>query len=443
MMRVILVVGLAATAMNGAAMAATPAAGAMIDYPVKAHDTLEGLARRYMLALRDAALVARLNGVRHPRRLTIGQVLHIPADRLKVERLDLKVTAFAGLVAAGDEARPAAVTRGSVIREGDVIVTGPNAFVTLAYGDGSVMTLPSLTRARVEALRRILITDAVDRRILIERGRGEYQVAPLRKPNDRFEVRTPMAVAAIRGTEFRVAYDDEGRRSALGVLEGRIAEHGGDAADTALVTTGTGAVRSADAPGRLVIPLPPAPEVVQPGRIQDEPDVVFDVAAPKPDYAYRVQLSRDAGFTDLFAEAEADHGRAAFKNVANGTYFVRVTAVEGHGVEGIPAVYAFDRSLTALAGEVSQPPPSAKHKRYAFKWRASGDGRLRFQFILARDPDLHDRVVDQVGLTGDEVDLIDLEPGVYYWRVVMTQFNHGKVNTRALKVNTLRIASAH
>lgn len=424
-----------------AAIAPSAAADATVDYQVKPRDTLEGIARRYLLSRSDIALLRRINGVRNPRRLPVGMVLRAPLARLRRESMELTVVAFAGKVAAGGSSTFAPVRSGTHVREGEIIETGPNSFVTLAYGDGSLMTLPSLTRARIEDLHRLLLNDSIERRVLIERGRGEYQVTPLRAPRDRFEVRTPMAVAAVRGTEFRVNFDPGRETSALEVLEGRVGERAAASEDTAVVTGGAAAVRAPGIEGRLLVPLPAAPDLERPGRVQDEADVAFAIASPKGGYDYRVQLSRDAGFTDLFAETMADHGQASFAGVANGTFFVRVTAIEGHGVEGLPTTYAFERSFTSLTGDVKGPAAKSRHRLYAFKWRAEGEGSLTFQFILARDPDLHDRLADEVGLTANEVDLVDLRPGIYYWRVVMNQMIGGKLHLRALKVNTLRIAS--
>ena len=158
-----------------------------------------------------------------------------------------------------------------------------------------------------------------------------------------------------------------------------------------------------------------------------------------------MQLADDAGFTELFAETIATQGAAEFSNVPNGTFFVRVTAVDSDGVEeALPGTYGFERRFTSLSAGVAA---SLRHARGHAAMSSSGGPKAKAkltstsQFILAKDPALQQKVVDEVGLTRTELSLVDLPPGTYYWRVTMIQSLGEKVNRRELKVNELRIAS--
>ncbi len=418
-----------------------PAAADMVAYRIQAHDTLESIVRRYLTSRSDIATLELINHISNPRHLRIGATLLAPRSRLRTEVATLRVDSFSGQVSAGPAAAPSQVKVGGLVREGDVIATGPNSFVTLAFEDGTLMSLPSLTRASIEAVHRVLLNDSIERLILIERGRATYEVTPLRAPRDRFEVRTPMAVAAVRGTEFRVDYDPEATRSIIEVLEGEVAERDDGDADYAEVETGVAAEYRASQPRRSLVSLPAAPDLQRPGRVQDAANVEFAVDAPKPGNLYRVQLADDAGFTELFAETIATQGAAEFSNVPNGTFFVRATAVNSDGVEGVPRTYSFERRFTSLSAGVAASPARAGPRSYVFKWPAGGEGKLTYQFILAKDRALQRRVVDEAGLTRTELSLVDLPPGTYYWRVTMTQSLREKLNRRELKVNELRIAS--
>jgi hypothetical protein len=334
-----LVLSLAARA---AASPPGPGPPDMVAYRIQAHDTLESIVRRYLMSRDDIALLERINHISDPRRLRIGANLLAPRSRLRTEIVSLRVDSFSGSVIAGSAAAPAPVKVGGLVQEGEVVATGPNSFVTLDFADGTLMSLPSLTRAKVEALHRVLLNDSMERRISIERGRGSYHVTPLRAPRDRFEVRTPMAVAAVRGTAFRVSYDGEAARSVLEVLEGRVVEEGDTRAHDEDVTSGSAEVRRAGQ-SDVLESLPAAPELQRPDRVQDGASVEFAVDSPQQGYLYRVQLAKDAGFTNLFAETIVTQAAAEFSNVASGVFFVRVTAVNGDGVEGLPRIYGFER----------------------------------------------------------------------------------------------------
>jgi hypothetical protein len=326
-----------------------PAPPDMVAYRIQAQDTLESIVRRYLMSGDDVALLERINHISNPHRLRIGAILLAPRSRLGTEAIPLRVDSFSGSVIAGSAGAQAPVKVGDLVRAGDVIATGPNSFVTLVFADGTLMTLPSLTRAKVELLHRVLLNDVIERRISIELGRGSYRVTPLRVPRDRFEVRTPMAVAAVRGTEFRVSYEEQAARSVLEVLEGRVVEEGDARVHDEEIPSGDADVRRAGQ-SETIEPLPGAPNLQRPGRVQDGANVEFTVDSPRQGYLYRVQLAKDAGFTNLFAETIVTQAAAQFSNVANGAFFVRVTAVNGDGVEGLPRMYRFERLYTSPSG---------------------------------------------------------------------------------------------
>jgi len=104
--------------------------------------------------------------------------------------------------------------------------------------------------------------------------------------------------------------------------------------------------------------------------------------------------------------------------------------------------YSFDRQRSGLDASVAPPPPRGP-KQFAFKWSSSGEGSFVYRFVLARDAALADAIVDQAGLTANNVTLTDLSPGTYFWQVSFVQSVGGKSFRRALKVNELRIAAPH
>lgn len=93
---------------------------------------------------------------------------------------------------------------GSRITPGDSIRTGASSAVTLAFFDGSATTLDAETEVTVSQLfsRR----DGHDKIIILHQwvGRTRNRVQRLLDPASRFEIETPTAVTAVRGTEFTV-----------------------------------------------------------------------------------------------------------------------------------------------------------------------------------------------------------------------------------------------
>ncbi len=420
--------------------AAAPAAIATAEQPpavrytVQAGDTLIGIADRALVTQADWRVVARANRVADPRRLPIGKQLLIPAQLLKREPLTASIAAFSGQVtlAPGGAARV-----GGSVAAGTVLATGPNSFVTLALADGSRVTLPSQSRIRVAALDRIVLDGRLERRFELLSGRSDFGVTPRERDADRFLVKTPVAVAAVRGTEFRVSHD--GAASTISTVEGSVAGRAAAAGVDTAVSAGSGSVLTATS--ARVTALLPAPKLVDPGKVQDDPAVVFTLA-PGAAGRRRVQLARDAGFIDVFAEAETSGDSARFDGIGNGTLYARATAIDGDGVEGLPATYEFERFVSGLQTEAGAL--AGKPRRTRFRWQPSGEGERRYDFVLARDAALADRSIDAPQLAGTEMIVSGLAPGTWYWRVTVTAIDRSRTparrHVRVFPVQALTIA---
>jgi hypothetical protein len=156
--------------------------------------------------------------------------------------------------------------------------------------------------------------------------------------------------------------------------------------------------------------------------------------------AYRLQLSRDAGFVDLFAEATQAAPTADFGALDNGTYFIRLTALDAGGLEGLPADYSFDRDLDVLEpGAAPSAEQNGKHRNFLFRWSAAGDGVRTFRFQLFSGTEATTPIVDQPGLSEPQLTLTDLPPGAYSWRVSATRFKNGAITEKVGPPQSLQI----
>lgn len=98
---------------------------------------------------------------------------------------------------------------GDMLQEGDVIRTGEGAHAVLTFFDGSVIELEPDSEIRVETLQA---TSAGDLLMTMQQtiGRSWHVVSRTLTPNSRYEVRTPAATAAVRGTAFLVTVTAQG-----------------------------------------------------------------------------------------------------------------------------------------------------------------------------------------------------------------------------------------
>ena len=410
----------------------------MVRYPVAKGDTLYVLAEAYMRRPTDWRAVQQLNKVRDPLRLVPGTSLRIPARLLKTLPLTASIIAFkgSGTIDTGSGA-PAAIATGQAITQGMAIETGPGSFATVQLSNGSRLTLPSKTRLRVVTLRRFRLNDMIDASFLLEKGRIETRATPLGTSGGRYRIRTPIAVSAVRGTTFRAAYEGEGGASLTEVLEGSVAvaaETG--KTDTHTIEAAFGASVSPQG-GISSEALLPAPTLLNPGKVQVDPQVAFTLE-PLPDAAsYHVQIARDAGFVEMEQEAYTQQSDTRFDDIGNGRWFVRVSAIAPNGLEGMPRVYSMRRVLIGLGASSEQGEDGG----YRFRWEASGTGRHVYQFRLRPEAAGAAPLVDETGLTGNSISISDLPPGTYRWSVGVQHFEGGENATSWLPEQSLTIAA--
>ena len=217
----LLSVALALT-LPGLALAQSPPAAGDFVYRARARDTLIGISRRLLLEPRRWPEVQTLNHIADPRHIPLGDEVRIPYGWLRMSPDTATVAAIGG------EARTGAgrINTGDKLAEGSQIQTGPDGSVTLVLADGSVMTLQKSTALTLEEIRHVTgAPTAHDTRMKLHSGRLQTQVKP-QGDVGRFEIQTPVAVSAVRGTQFRDAFMPESGSGTTETLEGAVGVSG-------------------------------------------------------------------------------------------------------------------------------------------------------------------------------------------------------------------------
>jgi hypothetical protein len=392
-----------------------------IDYTFKRGDSLYTVGNRYFSNTAAYAYVSQYNRIKNPRAIVPGTVIAIPRRYIKSRLLDGQILSFRGdgsLEQGGIVSKPVI---GAKVTEGMILQTAEDGFMTLGLSNGSRITIPSKSRIKVAKMRELLLGGSVNFEFTLDKGRAEVSASPLKNKHDRFRVRTPIAVSAVRGTKFRVAYDAMDKPSLTEVVEGGVAV-GMSSVKAAVVAepikAGFGA--SASAGGAIATEaLLAAPAVLNPGRLQKDLAVTITVAPVASATGYHVQLAQDAGFIDLIAAKRTEGPSAIFKDIANGTYFVRAMAIAPSGLEGMTETNTMRRMLTVVGGEAAALEPGV----FQFKWLGQGEGKRSYRFQLLRDATDNTALVDEVGLSDTAITLKGLAPGTYFWRVSVRQFS--------------------
>jgi hypothetical protein len=420
-----------------------------VTYVTSQGDTLYEIASRYLRDPHDWTVLSRLNHVPAPRHLQAGVSLRLPAALLRQDQEAARVVATSGPAErAFGHSQYAPLTVGMTLGEGDQVRTGHDGFVTLELADGSHVTVSPDATVVIGKLRETTLTGATDRVIQLHQGEVDSEVTHATKKDDRFQIRSPSVVAGVRGTRFRVNYDSNAQQTAVEVLDGAV---GVDPASVAaplpgvplqasqqLVAARFGSVTAAGAAIGAPVELLPAPALTDPAKMQDGKTVAFELTGEPQATGYRVQIARDADLLDLIRDMRVSEPHADFGALPDGTYFVRIAALGGNGLEGLPQTYAFERRQLGLSASAEQRPGS---RDYTFRWFASRPGvETRFRFVLGTTADLRNPLVDRTDLPAGQIVVTDLPRGVYYWTVIAEQFENGRFYEKGSSIRSFTLA---
>jgi hypothetical protein len=417
----ILVAALALGAPIASSAPDTPAPGSIavnpsgIVYYAQPGDTLMRIAQRLTARLSNWPALGKLNRIDKDIAIPVGTGIMIPTEMLPDEPSDATVIARSGNVTAtSSDGSPITIDIGTRLVEGARISTGANSFLTLQLPDASRVSLPSNSSIELATLRKSQYTAAPRTELKLTRGKVVSRVSPLNVNKGRYEVHTPMSVAGVRGTFFRVGIND--KKVSNEVLEGNVAVGSPQVPETRMLASAKGNIIDPKNVGPAV-DLLPAPQLAshpywQSGAAQ------FALTPIEGARAYHVQIARDAEMLNLVAETTGNAADVSVADIPEGNYFVRVSAVDRLGLEGMPAVYTAEiRNRNPSASTVPFTAPAvvrSDSKEMILQWKGASDQKYNLQ--IARDADFS-WLQFTTTVTGVEARLPRPAFGTYFARV--------------------------
>ncbi|MFT0545347.1 FecR domain-containing protein [Allopusillimonas ginsengisoli] len=304
-------------------------------YLAQPGDTLGGVAQRFTETTGNWRTLQTLNNVSEPTQLQIGKAIHIPFSMIPEAPSQARVLHVQGTVTL--DGRQLSI--GDSVDEAGVIVSGDDSYATLQLEDGSTMSIPAGSSMNFERLRVFQGTRLTDSIIHINDGGLESQVAPEKTGVGRFEVRTPVTITGVRGTELRVRAGSQGSQTE--VLEGRaeLTTSGQQHQRKAALHAGQGAVTDASGTLKGVRALLPAPELPAPERGASGWGLQF--AAVPGAASYLVRVAGDENGSILYSSHIFPQPDVTFRAPGAGNFYVLVRAIDADGLQGADAAQPF------------------------------------------------------------------------------------------------------
>ncbi|MDO8179538.1 MAG: FecR domain-containing protein [Undibacterium sp.] len=396
-----------------------------ITYYALQGDTLSSIALRFTDKVSNANLLGKRNKIANDRTIPVGSAILIPLELMPEEASEAKVVALAGnATLRKKEGADTAIAIGDILTEGSHISTGKNGFLSLALPDASRISIPSNSQVSLAKLRMTKYTKSPRTEINLQQGRIESTVTPLSANKGRFEVTSPLATAGVRGTHFRVGVNENG--IANEVLTGAVAVGNKKKPNDLLIPSGKGNIISNTAIGKAV-DLLPAPALSGNFQLQEKPTVQFGIAKMADAHAYRAQIALDGKAQDIVMEGRVTGENIKLDGLDDGQYFVRITAIDAIGLEGLPVTQAFTLKARPEPPFSAQPKAKLRADSVDFVWTEASDAKA-YRLQVASDAAFQQLMIDQADIPTVQYHADKLANGSYFWRVATIAQKNGKMD---------------
>ena len=385
-------------------------------YTVRPGDNIWQLSQQYLNDPNKWPEVQRLNNINNAQGLQPGTQLAIPVAWLKHQPKPAHLIESYGKVTLINNGQSQSLTATTTINSGDIVRSGADGSATIEFADGSRLLLQPNSEIVMDSLGSFDASGMVDTTVRLQKGRVENRVAP-QKPDSRYRIITPAAVAAVRGTEFRVGADDSGDLMRNEVLEGKIAVSGSGV--TRDVPTGYGTVAETGKPPSIPQPLPAAPDLSALAKYGSQSGISFRWPEVRNAVRYRAQLAPDERFSVLLRDEIIESNELNWSGLTPTDYALRVRAINALGLEGFDASHRFTVLAPIAAPHATTPEDGAVlvPGKPWIAWSPS-PGANSYHLQLAADSQFSSGLMDIGGIVNSHYRPVDdLPAGGYYWRV--------------------------
>ena len=385
-------------------------------YSVVPGDNLWDFSEKYLDNVTRFEALRKMNNIERPRRMRPGSQILVPMEWItsnSVPALIATVTGEATLVRRTGETL--SLRGGEEARLGDRLSTGSDSSVAVRFADDTILTLHASSEMRFDHLSAHGETGMVDSRLNLLEGRLDTRVTPAAGPGSRFEIHTPAAVSAVRGTEYRASATAVSAN--IEVIEGSVEVEG--AGEQALLPEGFGTRVEQGSP-----PLPPR-ELLPAPQLSVLPAPIESIGFPlrwspvAGATRYRIEIAATAAYESILWDQLTDSEQVNLPDLADASYHLRLRAIDELGLEGRE-----DKAVLALNAR-PQPPLAltpgvaevVREERVELAWSASSEA-VSYQLEVADTPDFRGGSVRRHRIAGNGFTLrTPGRSGIYYWRV--------------------------
>lgn len=326
-------------------------------------------------------------------RLPPGMLINIPVAMLKQppKLVVVEFTQGKAYVERAGAPQREVLKAGATLNMGSTVTTESDSSVLLRFADDTTFLLKANSEIKMDKLSAFEDTGMVDARINLDRGEGKVKVQR-QSAEPRFQIQTPSAVAAVRGTEFRISSDPaKNHTMRSSVLTGLIAVAA--QAVELEVKAGFGTIAEAGKPPLPPRQLLPAPAATAPGLLS----LPYTLNWSQLDDAVSYVLEIFEGNTTdkLLQSLELAANNYTFTGLDDGSYTVSVRGIDDIGLQGLNAIVNFISEKLLPAPRLDPAAIKPNGDRLNISWPAV-DGAAGYRVDIGSDAEFSELIYSQV-----------------------------------------------
>ncbi len=389
-----------------------------VEVVVRQGDTLSSFSNKYLEKPEMWPEIARLNQIKNPNLIFPGQKLLIPDRLFRGEEIAGKISFSKGLVQyrKTPDGQWMPIPPEYQISEGDTLRTGPDGHMEIMYEDGVVIMM------RPEATLEVRAAHAKGGpkrlyQLFLSIGRLISKIRKGTGVESRYEILTPSAIAAARGTDFRISVSQD-TVTRCEVILGQVGVASGG--QEVVVPAGQGTLARKGHP-----PLPPRKLIPPPVPYDlEDPYTMLPAAVSfaqlEEAVTLRVTLSTDEAGKDILAEQLLNPGEPfLIREIKDGTYYLLGSSIDADGLEGpLGDAEKIRVRVNPVAPIIKTPRTDSEllEQLVEVRWLAVA-GAENYHLQIARDSIFEQIVMEEKALSASGHSVFLPDSGSYYARV--------------------------
>jgi hypothetical protein len=374
-------------------------------YEVKSGDTLGKLANEMLDHSKRWKDVAKYNQLSDANRIEPGQKLRIQlpwlkarGGKLKIEALTGDATADGRLLQVGDE-----------VPQGAKLKTATGSALRLRMPDGSLLNMMEDAEVEVEKLEHKQGNTFTS---LFRLVTGQVEAFKKKYPEGTADlaIRAKTATLGVRGTHFRMR--EEGGRAYAEIEQGLVSYDAQKTPVMLALAGGQGSVADGEHAAEVIDLLPPPTFPALPAEF-DTPYIQWVMPEQDGANGFFGELARDEEFSDHLVSVRVKKRKVSLTDLPNGRYWLRLRAVDSHGLQGREAKVSFLVNVPPRKFAMTKVYVTGNGLQLRWVGRREGGG---YQVQIADNQQFNTPMLD-VKTAENVVEIPRPKPGQYFMRV--------------------------